>query len=199
MWAVKLCLQSSPGNAAAFLKSLLCLGGADQVTGWAAHADAHEESHEAWPCLSCPWCWSCSAGLREAEGRLLPLSQFCHDHPALLPAPGKWRRQGERPQRLGQTSHSVPVTADLAAITAAFKLSPSFGFGWQALSCSSHLLLSLALPGCLQLFQFAAAAWVMPHEWKAAKALSSRSSSWLSYWFSSQGSHLWPAGCPCQA
>lgn len=63
-------------------------------------------------------------GCREAAPSL-----FCHDHPALLPAPGKWSRQGERPQGLGQTSHPEPVTAASAAVTAAIKLSPSFGFG----------------------------------------------------------------------
>lgn len=41
-------------------------------------------------------------------------------------------------------------------------------------SCCSHFLLSLALPGCFQLLQFATT-WVTPLEWKAAKALPSRS------------------------
>lgn len=175
-------------------KSLLCLGGAEQFTGWAAHA----KSHVPWSCLSCPWSWSCSTGTREAVRRLLPLSHFCHDHSALPPATGKWRGQRERPQGLDQTSHPVPVAADSAAATSAFKLSPYFES--QALSsCCSHFLLSLALPGCFQLLQFAAAARVTPLEWKAAEALCSRSSPWLPYWFSSQDSHLWPPGCLCQA
>lgn len=106
-------LQHSP-------KSLLCLDGAEQFTRWAAHA----KSHVAWCCLSCPWSWRGSTGTREAVRRLLPPSHFCHDHSALLPAPGKWRGQRERPQGLDQTLHPVPVAADSAAATGAFKLSP---------------------------------------------------------------------------